>query len=177
MGHVIDQASFHGFKLTTLASGEPFNSQVWQTPIQGQLDYPDEILNDGELMYSNYEEKVEWEQAQKDRIHQLNAQSLGVTDPYETITDGKSFSPSVDKSKLVQDALPSPWEPFSMFLVERTCKNGNNVVYVPKAKVGPCYDWRLDTNVDHRAGFFEQVRAFMIGSEALMEIDENQVIG
>ena len=58
-----------------------------------------------------------------------------------------------------------------MYIVERSCKNGNNVIYNPKSKVGPCYDWHIDASVDEKGRFFEHVKAFMIGSDALMSDD------
>ena len=103
--------------MKTNAQGEPFNPQVWSKPIPGSLDYPDDKIVDGELMYSNYDEKVEWERAEKSKIKDLNSKLQEKTHQIEyMISDSENEKtpkiPQINKSNLTQNTSASPWEPF-----------------------------------------------------------------
>jgi hypothetical protein len=57
-GIKFDQGSFHGYKLKTVAIGEPFHEQKWKEPIPGQIEYPGEARFDGVKMFVNHDEEI-----------------------------------------------------------------------------------------------------------------------
>lgn len=184
-----DMGTFHGYKLKANAIGEPFNSQKWEEPIPGQIPYPGEVQYDGEMLYENQEEQDAWKAARQRGINMLNNQDrkpITVTSdgameeetPVTSKVDDSSIEivdSSAMKTKRVidrtlggKDPKVNPLAPYKLYVTKRTQKDIVNIHYQPIAEVSPIYNWKQDEIPVDENNFFENVKAFMVGSDALM---------